>query len=106
MRMRFFLLFLFFITACAQESLSIKPEDLPKRGRSIYLAQCISCPAPAPARDGPMGPAVKGASRKLLEARLLQRAYPAGYTPKRTTHVMPAMPHLQGELDALAAFLS
>lgn len=56
--------------------------------------------------DGALGPAVMGSSRELLEARVVRGEYPAGYTPKRESRVMIALPHLEPELDALAAFLS
>lgn len=75
------------------------------RGRAVYLAQCMPCHAADPAKDGPLGPAVKGASRALLEAKVLQAGYPPGYAPKRTTAVMAAQPHLEPSLPDLAAFL-
>ena len=52
-----------------------------------------------------MGPAVKGASKALLEAKVLHGTYPAGYTPKRPTKVMPPTPALAPDIDALAAYL-
>jgi hypothetical protein len=48
---------------------------------------------------------VKGASRALLEAKVLNGSYPEGYAPKRPTRVMPAQPQLTGDIDALAAYL-
>jgi mono/diheme cytochrome c family protein len=76
------------------------------RGRSVYLAQCTTCHATDPARPGPVGPPVKGASRALLEARLLHAGYPPGYTPKRRSAVMPAMPQLEASIPDLAAYLA
>jgi hypothetical protein len=58
-----------------------------------------------PAETGALGPAIKGSSRELLEARVIHAAYPPGYTPKRTTTTMVALPHLSGDIDALAAYL-
>ena len=55
--------------------------------------------------DGPIGPAVKGATRELLEARVVRGTYPPGYTPKRNTTVMPPMPTLAPSVDDLAAYL-
>jgi mono/diheme cytochrome c family protein len=80
-------------------------EPAAERGRQVYLGQCTACHAQDPARDGPLGPAVRGASRQLLEARILRGDYPAGYTPKRPGRVMQPLPHLAGSLDDLAAFL-
>jgi len=53
---------------------------------------CLTCHGPDPAQDGPVAPAIKGAARELLEARIRDGAYPPGYRPKRPTKVMPPMP--------------
>ncbi len=76
------------------------------RGRSVYLSHCTACHAMDPAVDGPVGPAVKGTLPALLEARVLHAAYPPGYRPKRSTHVMPALPQLAPDLPALARYLA
>lgn len=90
------------VAGCSgQEALGPEAE----RGRQVYLAQCTSCHSPDPAKDGPLGPAAKGSSRDLLDARLLRGAYPPGYKPKRPSAVMQPMPHLGGSLDDLAAYL-
>ena len=75
------------------------------RGRQVYLAQCTACHNSDPSKNGPLGPAVKGSSRELLEARVLRAAYPPGYKPKRGTAIMQPMPQLASALDDLAAFL-
>jgi mono/diheme cytochrome c family protein len=90
------------VAGCSgQEALSPEAE----RGRQVYVAQCTSCHSSDPARDGPLGPSVKGSSRELLEARLLRGAYPPGYKPKRPSAIMQPMPHLAANLDDLAAYL-
>lgn len=89
------------VGACARERLDPAAE----RGRRVYLAQCTSCHSTDPASNGPLGPAVKGSSLELLEARLLRGAYPPGYTPKRPTAVMPPMPAVAPRLPDLAAYL-
>ena len=76
------------------------------RGQTVYLAQCTACHATNPAQAGPVGPPVKGASRELLEARLLRGGYPPGYTPKRGSALMPPMPQLASSIPDLAAFLA
>jgi mono/diheme cytochrome c family protein len=81
----------------------LSPEA--ERGRQVYLAQCSSCHSPDPAKDGPLGPAIKGSSRALLEARVLRGTYPPGYTPKRPSAVMQPMPQVAPSLDDLAAYL-
>ena len=90
------------LVGCSGQS-ALSPEA--ERGRQVYLAHCTSCHSSDPAQNGPLGPAVKGSSRALLEARLLRGAYPPGYTPKRPSAVMQPMPHLAGSLDDLGAFL-
>ncbi len=76
-----------------------------EKGWQVYQAYCTSCHASNPARDGPVGPAVKGASRELLETRVLRGTYPPGYTPKRQSSVMQPMPNLAADIPDLAAFL-
>jgi mono/diheme cytochrome c family protein len=90
------------LAACGQER-SLSPEA--ERCRHVYVANCTSCHSIDPAQNGPLGPAVKGSSRELLEARVLRGVYPPGYTPKRPSAIMQPMPHLAGSLDDLAAYL-
>jgi mono/diheme cytochrome c family protein len=89
------------LAACSSETLSPEAE----RGRQVFQSQCATCHNADPSQPGPVGPALKGSSRDLLEAKVLRRTYPPGYRPKRTTTVMPALPAVAGDLDALAAFL-
>ena len=77
-----------------------------KRGRALYLANCAACHNNDPSKDGAIGPAIKGASRELIEARVMQAAYPPDYKPKRKTTVMPAQPYLKSSIPDLAAFLN
>jgi mono/diheme cytochrome c family protein len=91
------------LTACSEPSRPGGPAA--ERGRQVYLAQCIACHNPDPALAGPLGPPVKGTSRDLLEAKILRGTYPPGYTPKRSTSLMPAQPQLQPEIPNIAAFL-
>lgn len=76
-----------------------------ERGRRVYLARCTACHSADPGRNGPVGPAVKGAPIDLVRARVLWAAYPAGYLPKRPTRIMPAQPDLAPLIIDLAAFL-
>jgi mono/diheme cytochrome c family protein len=84
---------------------SSKPDPLAERGRQIYMSQCTQCHAPDPAQAGALGPPVKGASRALLEAKIVHGEYPPGYTPKRPTKVMPPLPALAPDIAALTAYL-
>jgi mono/diheme cytochrome c family protein len=74
-------------------------------GRQVYLARCTACHSPDPGRNGPVGPAVKGATLDLVRARVLRAAYPSSYVPKRPTRIMPPQPDLAPWIADLAAFL-
>jgi mono/diheme cytochrome c family protein len=80
-------------------------DPLAARGRQVYLSQCTQCHAVDPAQAGAVGPPVKGASRELLEAKVVRGDYPPGYQPKRPTKVMPPQPTLAPDIPALAAYL-
>jgi mono/diheme cytochrome c family protein len=76
-----------------------------QRGEVLYRTNCASCHGRDPNRPGALGPAIAGSSRALIEARVLHRAYPAGYQPKRHTHLMQPMPWMAAHIDDLAAYL-
>ena len=91
------------LAACGESS---KPSDpLAERGRQIYLSQCTQCHAPDPSQAGAVGPALKGVSQALLEAKVVRGEYPSGYAPKRPTKVMPPLPALAPDIPALTAYL-
>lgn len=89
------------LAGCAEQAADPQVE----RGRQVYLAQCVACHGPDPARDGPLGPAAKGASQELLEAKVLRGEYPPDHRPKRPSSAMPPMPALEPDIPALAAYL-
>jgi len=93
-------LLILLLGACGQNG-----NDAAGRGKQVYLAECIVCHNPDPARDGVLGPAIKGASQELLEAKVLRGTYPPGHTPKRATALMPPIPKLALQIANLAAFL-
>ena len=92
----------------AMASACARPRELSAvdRGAVIYRTNCISCHNADPNLPGPIGPAVAGASRALLDARVLHGTYPPGYTPRFKTHTMRALPWLDGHVDDLAAYLT
>lgn len=82
------------------------------KGEQVYKTICFVCHGPDPAKDGPLGPAIAGSPRALIEARVMngnadyEKSYPPGYTPKRNTKLMTPFPHLKGDIDNLAAYLA
>jgi mono/diheme cytochrome c family protein len=80
-------------------------DPLVKRGEQVYLNNCTACHARDARVAGPVGPPVAGSSLELLQAKVLRNEYPPGYTPKRESNAMIALPHLEPELPALAAYL-
>jgi mono/diheme cytochrome c family protein len=90
------------IAGCSEPE-HISPEA--ERGRKVYAANCVSCHNVDPSKPGPVGPAVKGASRELIEERVMRAAYPPGYKPKRDTKLMVPFAHLADKVDDLAAYL-
>ena len=89
----------------AQPTPALSHEQLVEAGRSVYNSNCIACHNMDPTKDGALGPAVAGSPLELIEARVMRAEYPDGYTPKRDTRVMVALPHLKPQLPALAAYL-
>ena len=80
--------------------------ELVEAGRAVYMGNCIACHNPDARVDGALGPSVAGASLELIEARVLRSEYPEGYTPKRDTRVMVALPHLEPKLKELTVYLA
>lgn len=107
-RLSFALAFGLVLGACSQNQ-NPSPEMAGNgdigRGKQIYLAQCTMCHNRDPAQDGPLGPAIKGSPRELLEAKVVRGTYPPGYKPKRESAIMKPMPHLATAIPDLATFL-
>jgi mono/diheme cytochrome c family protein len=93
------------VTACTREAEQSSRDPKWERGRAVYVANCVACHNNDPAKDGPLGPALKGSSQELLESRVLRTEYPSGYKPKRDTKVMPTFPFLKTEIPYLTAYL-
>jgi len=95
------------IGACSKQSdaPSEKVSDR-ERGRAVFIANCVACHNNDPSKDGPIGPAIQGSAKQLIEARVLRGGYPPNYTPKRQTKIMPQFPFLEPEIPYLAAYLA
>jgi mono/diheme cytochrome c family protein len=96
----------FLIPACSDEGGKSAKNPDAERGRAVFLANCVACHNNDPSRDGPIGPAIKGSSRELVEMRVLSTSYPPNYKPKRPTKIMPQFPFLKNEIPYLAAYLA
>lgn len=93
--------------ACTQAPSGAPLSPLAEKGKQVYLVNCIACHHPSdPSKDGPVGPAIAGSSLELLRARVLEGKYPEGYKPKRESHLMPPLPQLKNDLEALQAYLA
>jgi len=103
----FLLIFLLILaaSACSKESEPSGQNPDWKRGRAVYVANCVACHNSDPSKDGPIGPALKGSPPELIEYRVLRTQYPPGYKPKRHTQVMPTFPFLKTEIPYLVAYL-
>jgi mono/diheme cytochrome c family protein len=94
-----------FWSACnRKESAAVDPTVA--HGRALYMSHCIACHNPDPSQDGTLGPAIKGSNAELVKARVLRGEYPAGYTPKRATHIMVKLPLEEADVAAVAAYLN
>jgi mono/diheme cytochrome c family protein len=95
------------VTAAATITACGKPRELSpvERGEVVYRTNCISCHNRDPNVAGPLGPAIAGSSRALIEARVLHGIYPPGYAPQRKSHTMRALPWLDGHVDDLTEYL-
>jgi mono/diheme cytochrome c family protein len=83
-----------------------KPMTPAQQGRIVYMTNCVVCHNPDPRLAGSQGPPIAGSSRELVNDRVLDLKYPAGYSPKRSTHAMRALPQLANQIDSLTAFLA
>ena len=93
------------LIACSGEVAAPPLSPQAERGKAVYAANCTACHNVDPSKAGSLGPELKGSTRELVEARVMRAEYPAGYTPKRTSKLMPALPKLSTDIDALAAYL-
>jgi len=92
-----------FVFSCTKEE---PLSDIAKKGKGVYMANCIACHNPNPRIAGSVGPDIAGSSEELIRARVMTKSYPPGYTPKRASHLMPELPHLEHDIPALVAYLN
>ena len=76
------------------------------KGRMVYFANCVSCHNNNPKKPGSIGPEVFGVSIDVLTQKIVSGKYPENYSPKRTSKIMPLMPHLKKDISKLHAFIN
>ena len=77
-----------------------------EKGRMVYFANCVSCHNNNPKKPGSIGPEVYGVSIDVLTKKIISGKYPENYRPKRTSKIMPSMPHLNNDISNLHAFIN
>ena len=98
-----------FLEACSDaknDATQLSQMSDAERGRAVYVANCVACHNNDPAKNGPIGPELKGSTKELLEARVLSIEYPPNYKPKRDTKIMPKFPFLKDDIPYLTAYLN
>jgi mono/diheme cytochrome c family protein len=83
-----------------------QPRSETAQGEVLYATHCTACHNRNPDKDGSLGPAIKGSSLELVQARVLHGAYPPGYSPKRPTHIMQQLPLTEEDVQAIHAYLN
>lgn len=92
-------------TACNKKEASGGDPEV-EAGRAIFMSHCIACHNTDPSRDGSLGPAIKGSSLELVQARVMRGEYPPGYAPKRATHIMVKLPLTEEDVEKVHKFLN
>ena len=108
------------VSNCEKKSLKQEEADVDKnnhknsvaltndieKGRMVYFANCVSCHNNNPKKAGSIGPVVYGVPIDVLTQKIVSGEYPENYRPKRTSKIMPLMPHLNSEISNLYAFIN
>ena len=119
-RLFFVILLMALVSNCEKKNLKQEEAEVDKnnqknsvaltndieKGRTVYFANCVSCHNNNPKKPGSIGPAVYGVSIDVLTQKLVSGKYPENYIPKRTSNIMPLMPHLNSEISNLYAFIN
>ena len=119
-RLFFVLLLMALVSNCENKSLKHEEAEVDKnnqknsvaltndieKGRMVYFANCVSCHNNNPKKPGSIGPVVYGVPIDVLTQKIVSGKYPENYRPKRTSKIMPLMPHLNSEISNLYAFIN
>ena len=119
-RLFFVLLLMALVSNCENKSLKHEEAEVDKnnqknsvaltndieKGRMVYFANCVSCHNNNTKKPGSIGPEVYGVPIDVLTQKIVSGKYPENYRPKRTSKIMPLMPHLNSEISNLYAFIN
>ena len=119
-RLFFVILLMALVSNCEKKNLKQKEAEVDKnnqknsvaltndieKGRTVYFANCVSCHNNNPKKPGSIGPVVYGVPIDVLTEKIVSGKYPENYRPKRTSKIMPLMPHLNSEISNLYAFIN
>ena len=119
-RLFYALLLIMLISNCEKKSIEQEEAEADKKeinnnvalitdiekGRMVYFANCVSCHNNNPKKIGSIGPEVYGVSIGVLTQKIVSGKYPENYRPKRTSKIMPSMPHLNKDISNLHAFIN
>lgn len=75
-------------------------------GKTIFLSKCAKCHNVNPTKPGSIGPDIADSSLELVRLKTQNRSYPAGYTPKRKTRVMPIVKLSESQIKAVHSYIS
>ena len=89
-----------------KQNVIFSQDQLIEKGKKVYQMNCLSCHGPTPKLEGPIGPSIAGSSHELITLRVMKTQYPQGYKPKRVSALMPALPHLEGDIPAIYEYLN
>ena len=119
-RLFFVILLMALVSNCEKKNLKQEEAEVDKnnqknsaaltndieKGRTVYFANCVSCHNNNPKKPGSIGPVVYGVPIDVLTEKIVSGKYPENYRPKRTSKIMPLMPHLNSEISNLYAFIN
>ena len=119
-RLFFVILLMALVSNCEKKNLKQEEAEVDKnnqknsvaltndieKGRMVYFANCVSCHNNNPKKPGSIGPVVYGVPIDVLTQKIVSGKYPENYRPKRTSKIMPLMPHLNSEISNLYAFIN
>ena len=119
-RLFFVILLMALVSNCEKKNLKQEEAEVDKnnqknsvaltndieKGRTVYFANCVSCHNNNPKKPGSIGPVVYGVPIDVLTQKIISGKYPENYRPKRTSKIMPLMPHLNSEISNLYAFIN